>query len=1184
MNSFAMKSCPLAVCIELQRFNTDGIKNNKKIEISEDLELLTVEYEQIKYKLKSVVSFHGNDRESGDYTTQAFRRNKFYLFNDSTVSEISFKQDELLDSYVLFYEKVNESLPTHPLIDPTCDSSANKETDKPSPKFIGNKNICTSSNDTLQSSSVDVCVDRCKPVSNHLDNDKSSTTSNLIQNRPYDLMKPDIHKPISERKESKKKPKIVWIMEDKNLFVEESDWLDVFDESEQKFFTRSYPSYFRNKLNKEFENIPCVINGKDNYVTSADIAVVLLKCASYPCLRQYRLKTNLKTTQYPKCMTVERNDVDIHHEYLITSYVKGKPRDILQKELINCDPAQYLAKVTKELTFDIEKNKLYHKKNAQDAKSETTIRKVREEALALQDLDKHDIIDLQLMKIREDADFDSGNKYAQNIRFVSSDPFSVFAFNRRQCEILAEEKRRRGILYGHCDATGSVVRKPNNVTKRIFYYTFVIPMMPEYEDKNCKIFPFLEMVSSAHDTYQIGIWLKKFKLEFCNLYPNMWPILNYVSTDFSLAIINSILLEWNRLTMTEYLQKVFDNLDDLSKLDDITLIQICCSHLSNNFADDINSHFLTDHARNVVKEIIAGMFNISKIDELKEYWRNLSIILRSKYNNSLVKTAMNCLTKYLLDDYPMETVEEPDFYEDDDIKKTNKNLPDYKESPFYKLFLSLEYKNEFFKENGSDELNEFYSNGFADTMMGKYIPILPLWTCLTVSERQSNGRNEVLFKIIKKRILGLACRLGSAPIKCGRFLTEMREYINEIIRQYDLKLPRRGLCTPKNRKRNLDGDKILKNVKKEKICSQMKLKRSRDTFNSQLNTIDEEMEFEDLIHSLPVDITSDKKKFTEVLDKHALDRQRKSKLPYESTPKRRKFNEIDLNDPNPVENWKGSFSKTRGTYFDFKYLQKSRKYGFQKNTKIKPAARNKAGKLNENNPPKENGKKASKVNELKNCLKYDPSTYVNKKHLYTVAFLNKYKISNSDYDKIAGENELSDGLIEFVFKIYEKKSSEMGKSIQFEVSRTHLLCFPNKNNVRLPKIEKNIVIAGLLRGGHYTLFIIDKVNKTFSYLDPMKNNVLSTKTHFNSFQDFILRHNTAYPGITLPSSEQWTVKYYEHALQQDSFNCGVFIIHFAKDFMEKRTISAESFCPVSFREYIQHSYKNLVYIITKLKG
>lgn len=133
---------------------------------------------------------------------------------------------------------------------------------------------------------------------------------------------------------------------------------------------------------------------------------------------------------------------------------------------------------------------------------------------------------------------------------------------------------------------------------------------------------------------------------------------------------------------------------------------------------------------------------------------------------------------------------------------------------------------------------------------------------------------------------------------------------------------------------------------------------------------------------------------------------------------------------------------------------------------------------------------------------------------------------------------LSDSLKKYIFRTFEAKSEEMNKSIQFEVSRSSLLCFPNTRKLRLPKIEKKVLVAALLNLGHYPLFIINTLKKTSSHLDPMNLNPAATETHFTALKDFIVKHNAAYSKFVLPT-EDWTIKNFTYPLQNDGFNRGV---------------------------------------------
>lgn len=66
----------------------------------------------------------------------------------------------------------------------------------------------------------------------------------------------------------------------------------------------------------------------------------------------------------------------------------------------------------------------------------------------------------------------------------------------------------------HFDATGSVVRKPNDIRcKRIMYYAIEVPN--KHQTK-----PIAEMVSAQHDIGPISIFLKKYRNFLENLKEN----------------------------------------------------------------------------------------------------------------------------------------------------------------------------------------------------------------------------------------------------------------------------------------------------------------------------------------------------------------------------------------------------------------------------------------------------------------------------------------------------------------------------------------------------------------------------------------------------------------------------------------------------------------------------------------
>ena len=109
---FHLETSPVVLCIQIKRFNVDGEKICKKIQVELHLDVSryfsqsTNNNQRSYYKLVSMVCHNGNSTASGHYFTVGLAPNGlYYSFDDSVV-----KQEKIYDSirksnaYFLFYE------------------------------------------------------------------------------------------------------------------------------------------------------------------------------------------------------------------------------------------------------------------------------------------------------------------------------------------------------------------------------------------------------------------------------------------------------------------------------------------------------------------------------------------------------------------------------------------------------------------------------------------------------------------------------------------------------------------------------------------------------------------------------------------------------------------------------------------------------------------------------------------------------------------------------------------------------------------------------------------------------------------------------------------------------------------------------------------------------------------------
>lgn len=108
----------------------------------------------------------------------------------------------------------------------------------------------------------------------------------------------------------------------------------------------------------------------------------------------------------------------------------------------------------------------------------------------------------------------------------------------------------------HLDATVSLIRKPSDDHKRMYYYAEVVQI-----PFNNRVRPVFEMVSCDHDAASITNWLFSFR-SFLLSHKNVerYPIKKNV-VDFSFALINASVMAFNNVDLLSYLKILFDFLN-----------------------------------------------------------------------------------------------------------------------------------------------------------------------------------------------------------------------------------------------------------------------------------------------------------------------------------------------------------------------------------------------------------------------------------------------------------------------------------------------------------------------------------------------------------------------------------------------------------------------------------------------
>ncbi|KAI4459349.1 hypothetical protein MML48_6g00009974 [Holotrichia oblita] len=229
-------------------------------------------------------------------------------------------------------------------------------------------------------------------------------------------------------------------------------------------------------------NNVCVINFKNKRHIKAKDQYKIYAYCSHPMCKKFIITIDNISKSCEHLVTVVSTSRDYFHSTKLTRQLKGEERKIAKRELEYVRPIQAkYNRIQKASSPSIIAG------NLQDIKSDNVIRKARSEKLAALDRHKDDIIDMLLMQ-RQNCGY---------IKMVGQ-PFTIYIFSKKQVELVSEIIRNKSTLpILHLDATGNVVRNPQNMRKRILYYAAVVNI-------EGRILPILEMHTCDHDSVTIG--------------------------------------------------------------------------------------------------------------------------------------------------------------------------------------------------------------------------------------------------------------------------------------------------------------------------------------------------------------------------------------------------------------------------------------------------------------------------------------------------------------------------------------------------------------------------------------------------------------------------------------------------------------------------------------------------------
>jgi hypothetical protein len=225
--------------------------------------------------------------------------------------------------------------------------------------------------------------------------------------------------------------------------------------------------------------------------------------------------------------------------------------------------------------------------------------------------------------------------YIQNLDIA---PFGMLLFSDLQLLIWKSIMKDNPILY--FDSTGSILKSPSSETEsKPFLYSLVAHCV---ELK--KIIPIAEFLTTRHHQDNIASYLFRLKRLMAYEGKSLQP--KIIVTDFSMALINSVMIAFNSSTLIEYLRWCFDYVTGgTSSMQTVHLL--CSTHYLKSFMNKIKPIQRDESLKKFFTYCFTLLQNSVTLDTFSNYLQNIFYVFNTSNYNMNVKTCILFLNEAL---------------------------------------------------------------------------------------------------------------------------------------------------------------------------------------------------------------------------------------------------------------------------------------------------------------------------------------------------------------------------------------------------------------------------------------------------------------------------------------------------------------------------------------------------------
>ncbi|CAF1436149.1 unnamed protein product [Didymodactylos carnosus] len=244
--------------------------------------------------------------------------------------------------------------------------------------------------------------------------------------------------------------------------------------------------------------------------------------------------------------------------------------------------------------------------------------------------------------------------------------FTVHFFTEAQPDRFANYCKTEKYSYLYVDATGSVVRKLKH-QKEVLFYSMV------FQDKNSSIMPLSGALLSDHTAASITSYFNCVRNKLAIRSKVARPA--FIVTDFSAALINSVLASFNVEKIHNHLRRCYNTLDrayDTKQLRNMTFVRLCCCHAMKAFSRSLFKLDISKETRHYLMSLFAILLNSTDVEGAFDLYEQIMNI----YGNPYFEHSSNALA-LLLNKSDLSQFDIKPFLSESDVQDDNPNQQDF---------------------------------------------------------------------------------------------------------------------------------------------------------------------------------------------------------------------------------------------------------------------------------------------------------------------------------------------------------------------------------------------------------------------------------------------------------------------------------------------------------------------------